>query len=162
MARRDDLVEAIQQLTNEMITLRSTLHPDPWMDSQLSMAQLKALFFLYRGPARVGRVAETLTLSPNATTSLLDHLEEAGFVQRQPDPSDRRAVLVQLSDTGVAAVDEFLRTGNDQVRDDLGLLSVAELQGLLVGIEALHRVLRRRIADQEAEQTGDEPAQRGR
>lgn len=33
-------------------------------------------------------------------TNRLDRLEEAGLVQRLPDPDDRRALLVELTDQG--------------------------------------------------------------
>ncbi len=33
-------------------------------------------------------------------TNRLDRLESAGFIQRLPDPSDRRALLVELTEQG--------------------------------------------------------------
>ena len=41
-------------------------------------------------------------------TSLLDTLERRGLVRRQPHPSDRRQLLVSLTDEGQALVDAFL------------------------------------------------------
>ncbi len=38
-------------------------------------------------------------------TSRLDRLEELGFIRRLPDPTDRRGVLVELTDEGRAAWD---------------------------------------------------------
>jgi DNA-binding MarR family transcriptional regulator len=42
-----------------------------------------------------GRLAELTGLTTAAVTSILDRLEQAGFVQRERDPSDRRKVLVR-------------------------------------------------------------------
>lgn len=54
-------------------------------------------------------VAETLVTSGTMTTRV-DRLIDRGFVQRRPDPRDRRGVLVQLTPTGRDVVDSALRT----------------------------------------------------
>src|SRR4051794_24749852 len=46
-----------------------------------------------------------LMLSSAGVTSRLDRLERRGFVQRLPDPDDRRGVIVELTDAGVEIVD---------------------------------------------------------
>ena len=38
-------------------------------------------------------------------TSRIDRLERRGFVRRLADPNDRRGVLIELTDEGLAAVD---------------------------------------------------------
>jgi len=48
---------------------------------------------------------QTLMLSSGAMTNRLDRLEQAGYVERLPDPDDRRGRLVQLTAAGVAFVD---------------------------------------------------------
>jgi DNA-binding MarR family transcriptional regulator len=52
-----------------------------------------------------GSLASDLELSSGAMTSRLDRLEQRGYIRRLPDPSDRRAVLVELTDEGRAAWD---------------------------------------------------------
>lgn len=54
-------------------------------------------------------VAETLVTSGTMTTRV-DRLIERGFVQRRPDPRDRRGVLVQLTPTGQDVVDSALHS----------------------------------------------------
>lgn len=46
------------------------------------------------------RVAEQLELSTGAMTTLLDRLENAGYARRVSNPSDRRSLLVELTDEG--------------------------------------------------------------
>jgi len=46
-----------------------------------------------------------LMLSSGSMTARLDRLEEAGLIERLPDPTDRRGVLVGLTPTGFATVD---------------------------------------------------------
>jgi len=47
-----------------------------------------------------GQLSKDEWLSSGAMTNRLDRLEEAGLVQRLPDPDDRRALLVELTDQG--------------------------------------------------------------
>ena len=55
-----------------------------------------------------GALARDLDLSSGATTSRLDRLEDAGYIRRLPDPSDRRGVLVELTDEGRAVWEEAI------------------------------------------------------
>ena len=49
------------------------------------------------GVCTPGRMAELTGLSTGAITGVLDRLERAGFVAREPDPRDRRRTLVRLT-----------------------------------------------------------------
>src|SRR5215208_522835 len=71
--------------------------PDlPWYD---------LLWTLYRAPERrqrVNELAREVVLSPTAMSRFVDRAEAAGVVRREPDPADRRALQVALTDDGVA------------------------------------------------------------
>ena len=63
------------------------------------------LWTLYRAPGRrlrVNEVAREVVLSPTAMSRFVDRAEQAGVVRREPDPDDRRALQVVLTDEGVA------------------------------------------------------------
>jgi DNA-binding transcriptional ArsR family regulator len=63
----------------------------------LSGAERKCLDVLDRlGPVPAGRIAEHTGLTTGAITGMIDRLEKAGYVERRPNPSDRRSVLVAL------------------------------------------------------------------
>lgn len=47
-------------------------------------------------PASPGWLAEHLRLDSSSVTALLDRLEHRGYVERRPDPGDRRRVLVTV------------------------------------------------------------------
>ncbi len=84
------------------------------LDLNLSEASLLA-FVEEFGPLTQTRLAERLGLGRAATGSLIDGLEQRGFVERQPDPEDRRVWLVTITGAGkdvvheVNAIDEVLR-----------------------------------------------------
>jgi DNA-binding MarR family transcriptional regulator len=53
-------------------------------------------------------IAERLIVTTASVTSLLDTLERRGLVERRPDPTDRRRLLIVISHDGKAIVDKFL------------------------------------------------------
>jgi DNA-binding MarR family transcriptional regulator len=80
------------------------------------------------------RLSKGLMLSSAGITSRLDGLEGRGLVKRARDPNDRRAVFVELTDTGRALVDEAVAANTSSERAlvaDLSAADVATLTGLL-------------------------------
>src|SRR6185295_6974492 len=55
-----------------------------------------------------GQLAGDMRLSSGAMTNRLDRMEEAGLIRRLPDPNDRRAVQVELTDAGRRAWDDTI------------------------------------------------------
>jgi len=47
------------------------------------------------GPATPGFLAEMTGLTTGAVTGMVDRLERCGYVHREPDPTDRRRVIVK-------------------------------------------------------------------
>ncbi|WP_083998787.1 MarR family winged helix-turn-helix transcriptional regulator [Actinomadura kijaniata] len=46
------------------------------------------------GPMSVGRLAEMAGLTPSSVTGVVDRLERGGLLRREPDPRDRRKVIL--------------------------------------------------------------------
>jgi DNA-binding MarR family transcriptional regulator len=61
------------------------------------------------GAARQSDLVKLLDLDPSTVTKMLQRLEQAGHVRRLPDPADRRAVLVEATDTSSHLLDEIER-----------------------------------------------------
>jgi DNA-binding MarR family transcriptional regulator len=51
-------------------------------------------FLMEMGPSTAGALAKAARLTTGAMTNVIDRLEAAGFVRRNPDPADRRKVVV--------------------------------------------------------------------
>ena len=63
------------------------------------------LWALHQQPERrlrVNELAREVVLSPTAMSRFVDRVEAAGYVRREPDPADRRALQVAITDEGVA------------------------------------------------------------
>jgi DNA-binding MarR family transcriptional regulator len=71
------------------------------VDGDLTIAHVRALFALdKRDAATAGEIAEAARLSPASVTGMLDELEREGIVTRVRSDTDRRRVLVTLTDEG--------------------------------------------------------------
>jgi len=53
-----------------------------------------------RDGMRLTDLAEALHIAPRSATEVADGLQERGLVERTPDPGDRRAVLLRVTDEG--------------------------------------------------------------
>jgi DNA-binding MarR family transcriptional regulator len=49
--------------------------------------------------------SSALMLTSSGTTKRLDRLEQAGLIERAPDPADRRGILITLTDAGRELID---------------------------------------------------------
>ena len=78
---------------------RRTGLPAAWCEV---LANLKA------EPKRMNELADDLILSRGGATRLIARMEEAGLVERQTPPSDRRATFAVITDAGRAAVERAL------------------------------------------------------
>jgi DNA-binding MarR family transcriptional regulator len=97
-----------EHMGERFITVYHRLHraADDYMSaSGLSLARTKVLRQLQRsGPTRQGVLAVHCGVVPHSITDIVDGLERDGMAARQPDPADRRAKLVALTDKGANAL----------------------------------------------------------
>ena len=56
------------------------------------------------GGRRLTELADAASMSLSSMQELIDDLERSGIVEREPDPSDRRAKLIVLTEKGLAAL----------------------------------------------------------
>jgi DNA-binding MarR family transcriptional regulator len=77
-----------------------------------------------------GALAGSMMLSSGGTTARLDRLERAGLVERSPSPTDRRSVLVRLTDAGREIVDGAVAAGLAEQRRLLSHLPEARVREL--------------------------------
>jgi DNA-binding MarR family transcriptional regulator len=63
----------------------------------LHVSDLRCLnILLEAGPVAAGEIGERTGLTTGAVTRMVDRLERVGYVRREPDPADRRRVIVSL------------------------------------------------------------------
>lgn len=101
----DDLDAALADLIPRSFRgLRRRIHARV-EDGDLPPHQARALRLLDRsGSMRPGELARCLRIAPRSATEVVDGLAERGLVRRLPDPSDRRAMIVEVTDAAPAAL----------------------------------------------------------
>lgn len=94
-----------------------------WTADQAGMntTDLLCLFYVrsQAGQATPKQISQHLGLTSGATAILLNRLEEAQYIERRPNPDDRRGVLISLGVAGLKApflrIRDYVRRMNAQV-----------------------------------------------
>ncbi len=77
-------------------------------------AQRLIYYLMENGPMRLSDLARRTETDPGILTRQINAIERQGIVERKPDPTDRRAALVQMSPKG-RRVAQRLREVQDEV-----------------------------------------------
>ena len=111
-----------------------------YAELDLNLTQASLLVFLHEsGPLRQTQLARRLGQGRAATGATVDLLEHRGLVERQPDPSDRRAWLVTLTPAGkerVEPITEIDRILREKLRRDIPRSERQQLAKLLLRLQA--------------------------
>lgn len=108
---------------------------------ELTLAQLSILLTLLdRGPIRMTELAAHERVRTPTTTVAIRRLEKLGLVKRSRDPSDLRAVLVEVTPQGLIQHREALQARRDALATMLAQLSEDELDTLTKAIAPLERL----------------------
>ena len=108
----------------------------------VTMTDLRALSFIHREREATPKLlAEYLGLTTGALTSLVDRLERASLVRRQPHPTDRRSVIVQSTPLGAAAALEAIEVYEDAFAAGIEREELETVHRAFVGIgDSLRRL----------------------
>ncbi|MDR7276670.1 MarR family winged helix-turn-helix transcriptional regulator [Catenuloplanes atrovinosus] len=66
----------------------------------VTLARFQALHALAGGPARVGDLAQRMSITVGGASKLADRMVTLGLLAREPDPDDRRASRLALTGAG--------------------------------------------------------------
>lgn len=78
-------------------------------DSAVGSVDLAALTLLRHEPGlRIETLRRAMGLSHPGAVRMVDRLQAAGLLNRGADPSDRRAVVLSLSDAGLTAAEQLV------------------------------------------------------
>jgi DNA-binding MarR family transcriptional regulator len=93
----------------------------PW---DISPSHLRALRVLMRhGVMRLSELSDHLHIAARSTTEVIDALETRGLLERRPDPDDRRATLVALTEHGTSVLDAIRAARGTETERAFGRLS---------------------------------------
>ena len=137
---KSQLVQEIVELQRQVGRIIGQHVPSVWIDSGLTITQLRSLFLIAnKGSTNFRKLAEALGVTPSNVTGIVDRLEEQGLVSRTQNPEDRREMTLQATDKGKALVSNLKEAGIKHMTQVLSLLSLEELSSLAQGLSAFIR-----------------------
>jgi DNA-binding MarR family transcriptional regulator len=153
-AELPDLDLTVEGIVDRIFGLRRRLQrsmDDTLRGLGLTWDDFKVLGTLRTSPGRrrpAGDLARKLEITSGTMTNRIDRLEASGLVRRMPNPSDRRGVLVEMTEEGLAA---WQRSVEIQARREQEIATAALDRGEL---EVLNDLLRRLMLVFEDEEPG--------
>jgi DNA-binding MarR family transcriptional regulator len=98
------LRDALARFESELIAETPSFEGTEWRPTHNHV-----LRHLDRDGTRASVIAERAGLTRQAITMIVDELEEAGVVRREPDPEDGRAKRIVYTEAGLRSFDESRR-----------------------------------------------------
>jgi MarR family transcriptional regulator for hemolysin len=112
----------------------------------LTRAQCRTLARIARheGINQAG-LADLLEVRPMTLVRQIDRMEQAGWIERRPDPADRRARLLFLTDKARPILGRIRAVANETRDEALALLSPTEKAQLMTLLTRVHATLSERV-----------------
>jgi DNA-binding MarR family transcriptional regulator len=104
----------------------------------LSLTDMQIIHMLQLyGPATPGRLAAWSGLSTGGVTVALDRLQKAGYIRREPNPTDRRSLIVTLAPVRNRKLSAMYGEVESETRRLLGTLPERDLDAVIRFFETL-------------------------
>ncbi|WP_433522815.1 MarR family winged helix-turn-helix transcriptional regulator [Nocardia pseudovaccinii] len=97
----------------------------------VNRTDLRCLEILWHGESTPGALAAELGLTSGSVTTMLDRLAKLGYVVRQPEPGDRRKVVIRITDAAMAKVMRIYGPIAEEGAGEVSRYSAAELRLVL-------------------------------
>ncbi|OBJ73305.1 MarR family transcriptional regulator [Mycobacterium sp. 1274756.6] len=138
-----ELAEGLHRALTKLVSIlrRGDTSTSRDATGDLTLAQLSILYtLLCQGPMRMTELAAHERVRTPTTTVAIRRLEKIGLVKRSRDPSDLRAVLVDITPEGLAVHQESLSNRQASLAGMLDQLSTAEREALTRALAPLERL----------------------
>lgn len=148
------------QILDSLLAITQVLQADQERELDrrgLTTPRTHLLWILFHGgPATQVQLADALAVTPRNVTTLVDALEATGFARREPHPTDRRAVLVHLTERGLSIMEtmnaEHTELGTELIAgldDESVHVALSALEHVRVRLEQLVAEHARRLDDED-------------
>ena len=169
MSRPPEEEASAAELVERLLTVTHGIrrrHNAALANYELSVPRGRLLMAMHKlGQPKMSELAASLDLNARTITTAVDMLEREGILERRPDPTDRRATRVLLTDAGRVQIAEWQEFQRQLAESAMAPLSADERRSLrrvldkirdgLGSLEAL-----RGPADQSPSSTGSQPGGR--
>jgi len=136
-----ELAEGLHRALSKLFSILRRGDPSGVVAGELTLAQLSILVTLLdQGPIRMTDLAAHERVRTPTTTVAIRRLEKIGLVKRSRDPSDLRAVLVDITPRGRAVHSESLANRHAALAAMLSQLPESDLNTLMKALAPLERL----------------------
>ena len=136
----DPAIELAVGVRNVVVRLAYSLRSVATRDG-VTPTRLTAMGILDRkGPMRPGDLAARLNITAASMSRLTEALEQGRWVEREPDPDDKRACLLSLSSHGRSALDTLRRENAEELAAYIRDMPDADREAVSVALPALARL----------------------
>ncbi|WP_373167610.1 MarR family winged helix-turn-helix transcriptional regulator [Mycobacterium marinum] len=136
-----ELAEGLHRALSKLFSILRRGDPNGVVAGELTLAQLSILVTLLdRGPIRMTDLAAQERVRTPTTTVAIRRLEKIGLVKRSRDPSDLRAVLVDITPQGRSVHAESLANRHAALAAMLDQLPHSDLETLMTALIPLERL----------------------
>jgi DNA-binding MarR family transcriptional regulator len=138
--------QRLHALLMELVRMAGLLQLDSALPGHaISLSQAFTLHEVDRpSPPSQQDLAERLRLEKSTVSRLVSDLERRALVVRERDPDNRRLYRLSLTDEGRAQQARMVATFDAQYRHWMSMMTEVEAEALVVGLDALVRVMRQR------------------
>ncbi|OLP03207.1 MarR family transcriptional regulator [Mycolicibacterium porcinum] len=136
-----ELAGELQRVLSKVFSVLRRGDTNKGTAGELTLAQLSILLTLLdQGPIRMTELAARERVRTPTTTVAIRRLEKLGLVKRSRDPSDLRAVLVEVTPRGLVQHRESLAARRADLAARLANLSQDDLATLATALAPLERL----------------------
>lgn len=109
----------------------------------LSVPQFRSLSYLRRHPgASLSDLAEHLGITAPSASTMVERLVQSGYVDRVPDPAERRRALITLTPAGAELYQSAREATRERVVELLAGLTPEQVEGLSGAMTLLQSLIR--------------------
>jgi DNA-binding MarR family transcriptional regulator len=131
-------IKALIELQRRIDRDRRQVELNTWMGLNLSIGQLKSLFFISnRGTTSLGKLAEALKVTPTNTTGIVDRLLKRGLITRTENPEDRRMLMLRMTPAGEELVQGLRQKREERMSEIFNRLSREEADNVAKALKLM-------------------------
>ncbi|MGM3193118.1 MarR family transcriptional regulator [Dickeya dadantii subsp. dieffenbachiae] len=109
--KSDEMLYPLGLLIHLVNQFKDNLLNDYFADSDITAPQFKVLMSIYKGFTSPVEVSKNVMMDGGALSRMIERMVKRELLLRLPHPSDKRQVILALTEKGLAILQQFEREG---------------------------------------------------
>ena len=131
----------------DALALAEPIQAKLWQLAEITLTQVLVLRALRDRPHTLGKLGQSIGLSPTSVTRVVDRLERRGLVSRRRDSDDRRLVQLHLEPAGERLMDEIRVLRGSNLHLAVEAMTDAERRQLTASLRRLVELARKAVPE---------------